>query len=279
MAEKKNIKDLFDATAYDKSGDKLGSVKEIFVDDRTGQPTFVEVNHGLFGMSSSLVPLRGHRLEDGKLNLAFEKDRIKDAPGLDAEKGLTPEDQNRIYAHYGLDRADEGDTYVTDADRNAGQQQAAAGAGTGAAAGAGTTSKGGTTTANGAGDQEIIRSEEQLNVDKDRVATGEARLRKYVTTEKETVEVPVSREEVRVERTPISEADAKNYDGNIGEQEASVTLHEDKVNVSKESVPVEKVSLGKEQVTDTKRYSDDVRKEHIDTEGVKGTDEVDGKRK
>ena len=44
----KNIKDLFNATAYDKNGEKLGDVNEVFVDDQSGQPTFVEVNHGLF---------------------------------------------------------------------------------------------------------------------------------------------------------------------------------------------------------------------------------------
>ena len=56
MANEKNIKDLFNATAYDRNGDKLGAVKEVFVDDNSGQPTFVEVGHGLFGMSSSVSP-------------------------------------------------------------------------------------------------------------------------------------------------------------------------------------------------------------------------------
>lgn len=53
MANERELKDLFDATAFDNAGEKLGSIKEIFVDDNTGQPTFVEVGHGLFGLSSS----------------------------------------------------------------------------------------------------------------------------------------------------------------------------------------------------------------------------------
>ena len=87
----KNIKDLFNATAYDKAGEKLGSVKEVFVDEQSGQPTFVEVNHGLFGMSSSLVPLRGHDFTGDELKLAFSKDRIENAPDFDSDKPLTPE--------------------------------------------------------------------------------------------------------------------------------------------------------------------------------------------
>ena len=121
----------------------------------------------------------------------------------------------------------------------------------------------------------IIRSEEQLNVQKDRVESGQVRLRKYVVNETETVEVPVEREEVRVVREPITDADRANYDGKIGEQEASVTLHEERVNVSKDSVPVEKVSLEKDTVQDTERVSEELRKERFDTDGVEGV--VDGK--
>jgi len=51
-----NVKDLLTATAYDNNGDKVGDVNEVFVDDSSGQPTFVDVNHGLFGMGNSLVP-------------------------------------------------------------------------------------------------------------------------------------------------------------------------------------------------------------------------------
>ena len=122
---------------------------------------------------------------------------------------------------------------------------------------------------------EIIRSEEQLNVAKERVATGEAQLRKTVVTETETVEVPVEREEVRVVRTPISEEEAKNLDGqDISEGAASVTLHEDRVVVSKESVPVERVSLETQTVQDTQTVSEDLKKERIES-NVDGEERLD----
>ena len=302
----KNIKDLFNATAYDKNGEKLGDVNEVFVDDQSGQPTFVEVNHGLFGMNSSLVPLRGHDFSGDDLKLGFSKDRIKDAPDFDSDKPLTPEAQSDIFKHYGLDNARDVTDYKdsnldskrdvqagADKDHNLTAGAGAAGAGAAGAGVAGahadekkadthTTDAAATERKAGVADDaaaartnndgELIRSEEQLNVNKERVATGEARLRKYVVTDTESVEGPVEREEVRVERTPINAEDAKNYNGAISgdSEEASVTLHEERVNVNKETVPVEKINLKKDTVRDTETHTEELRKEQIDTDGVDG---------
>lgn len=304
----KNIKDLFNATAYDKDGEKLGNVNEVFVDDQSGQPTFVEVNHGLFGMNSSLVPLRGHDFSGDDLKLGFSKDRIKDAPDFDSDKPLTPEAQSDIFKHYGLDNAQDVTDYKdsnldskrdvqagADKDHNLTAGAGVAGAGAGVAGAHANEKKEATHTTDAAAaerkagvadnaaskntaaahtnnDGELIRSEEQLNVNKERVATGEARLRKYVVTDTETVEVPVEREEVRVERTPINAEDAKNYNGTISgdTEEASVTLHEEQVNVNKETVPVEKINLKKDTVRDTETHTEELRKEQIDTDGVDG---------
>ena len=304
----KNIKDLFNATAYDKDGEKLGNVNEVFVDDQSGQPTFVEVNHGLFGMNSSLVPLRGHDFSGDDLKLGFSKDRIKDAPDFDSDKPLTPEAQSDIFKHYGLDNAQDVTDYKdsdldskrdvqagADKDHNLAAGAGVAGAGAGAAGAHANEKKEATHTTDAAAaerkagvadnaaskntaaahtnnDGELIRSEEQMNVNKERVATGEARLRKYVVTDTETVEVPVEREEVRVERTPINAEDAKNYNGTISgdTEEASVTLHEEQVNVNKETVPVEKINLKKDTVRDTETHTEELRKEQIDTDGVDG---------
>lgn len=293
MANERELKDLFDATAFDNAGEKLGSIKEIFVDDNTGQPTFVEVGHGLFGLSSSLVPLRGASLDGDDLKLAFSKDRIKDAPDQDADRNLTGEQQEELYRHYGVQDAPEVSGFRTrTTETGHGAEYAAAGAGAGA--GAGYVADKSVEdkkvaeekvadkrevrheekkAAPAANDGEIIRSEERLNVEKERVASGEARLRKYVVEDTETVEVPVSREEVRIERTPISEEEAANFSGKIGEEEASVTLHEERVNVSKDTVPVEKINLSKEAVKDTETVTETVRKEQFDTKGLKDFDE------
>lgn len=307
MTNLNRIEDLASATAYDVNGDKVGSVQDVYVNDTTGQPDFITVNHGLFGTGSSIVPLRGHSLRDGDLHLAFPKDRIEDAPDLDDNGHLTTNDQDALYRHYALTEVQDVTTYETgapaepvdgaagygveagagvpaagvDADAAgagvpaAGVGAAAAGVGAGAA-GLGAADAGyadgvaGTADAGVAGtdSDELIRSEEQLNVSKDRVESGEVHLRKYVVTETETVEVPVEREEVRIVREPITEADRAAHTGAIGEAEASVTLHEDQVTVTKESVPVEKVSLETETVRDTETVSEEVRKERFETDGV-----------
>lgn len=293
MANNREIRELLDATAYDVDGDKLGNVNEVYINDTSGQPDFVEINHGLFGMGSSLVPLRGHSLNGEELRLAFAKDRIKDAPNVDSDAHLSNEDQADLYRHYGLDNTSDVTEYTRDERRDAG----VAGAGV---AGAGVAGHEANRTAEferredevvadrdldrdrTAGldnDNEIIRSEERLNVDKERVNAGDVRLRKYVVHDTETVEVPVEREEVRVERQPITDADRANYaGGTIGEDEASVTLHEERVVVSKETVPVEKIGLEKEVVRDTETVTEDVAKERIETEGTDFVERVDGTR-
>ena len=87
-------------------------------------------------------------------------------------------------------------------------------------------------------------------------------------TENVTQTVPVSREEVRVEREPITDKNvgAARSGPNISEEEHEVVLHEERPVVEKEAVPVERVRLGTETVTDQETVSEDVRKEQIDTD-------------
>ncbi len=101
---------------------------------------------------------------------------------------------------------------------------------------------------------------------------GRARLRKYVVTEDVTQTVPVSREEVRVEREPITDANVgKAMDGPaISEEEHEVTLRAERPVVEKEAVPVERVRLDKDTVTEQQTVSDQVAKEQVevDDDGV-----------
>lgn len=280
-----NLEDLAQATAFDVDGDKLGSVGDIYINDTTGQPDFIEVNHGLFNMSSSIVPLRGHALAEGELKLAFSKDRIKDAPNLDTEDHISDEQRQEFFRHYGVESAADQAQYAAPKQAApaqgaaAGNESAGVAAGAAGAAGAAATDESAEAAQekaaaprHAATDTEMIRSEERLNVDKNVEETGNVTLRKYVVHDTETVEVPVEREEVRVERQPISEEEAQNLRGQeISEGEASVTLHEERVTVSKESVPVEKVSLEKDTIQDSQTVTEDVAKERIeaDHEGQK----------
>ncbi|MEU4675196.1 YsnF/AvaK domain-containing protein, partial [Amycolatopsis sp. NPDC023774] len=119
-------------------------------------------------------------------------------------------------------------------------------------------------------DDAMTRSEERLRVGTQREQTGRAALRKYVVTETQQVSVPVTHEEVRVEREPITEANAAAaLDGPaISEEEHEMTLHAERPVVETEAVPVERVRLAKDEVTETETVSAEVREEHIDTGGL-----------
>lgn len=90
------------ATAYDTTGDKVGTVDRVYLDDRTGEPTFASVTTGFLGTSQSFVPLQGASFHGDDLRLGYEKDRIEDAPRVDADQHLTPAEEDEIYRYYGF---------------------------------------------------------------------------------------------------------------------------------------------------------------------------------
>ena len=112
----------------------------------------------------------------------------------------------------------------------------------------------------------MTRSEEQLRVGTETRETGRARLRKHVVTEQQNVTVPVSREEVTVEREPITAANrgAARSGPAISEEEHEVTLRAERPVVDKEAVPVERVRLGTETRTEHETVGGEIRKEQIE---------------
>jgi uncharacterized protein (TIGR02271 family) len=250
---------------YDETGEKIGSAAEIYLDDESGQPEWVTVRTGLFGTKESFVPIRDADLTDDGVRVPVSKDQVKHAPKIDADGHLSPEEETELYRHYGLSAGSNGGRTTGTADP--GMRQDADGDGVyddvaGRAVGRDTS---GPTT-----DDAMTRSEECLEVGTRSEEVARARLRKYVVTENVTTTVPVSREEVRVEREPITEGNVgRATDGPaISEEEHEVTLHAERPVVEKETVPVERVRLDKETVTDQAQVTEDVRKERIDINGV-----------
>lgn len=240
------IVDLTNATAYDANGDKIGSVSDVFINDATGRPDFIEVNTGLFGTGSSLVPLTGSSLRDGEIHLPFAKERIKDAPDVQDPTALSVDDKEAYLRYYGLAEPT-AEVETGTGDRR--QAHAPAGADTPDA------------------DAALIRSEERLNVSKRRRPNERVVLRKYVVEETQTIEVPVRREEYRIEREPITDAGATDASsGVVDEDSASLVIYEERVKIEKEIVPVERITLRKEIVRDTATVSEDVAKERIEAE-------------
>ena len=261
---------------YDQSGDKIGSASEVYLDDETGQPEWVTVRTGLFGTKESFVPIRDADLTDNGVRVPVSKAKVKDAPKIDTDGHLSPQEEQELYRYYGMGGGtDSGMQTQTQT-----QTQTAGMAGTGRrdsdgdgvyddvegrAVGRDTS---GVTT-----DDAMTRSEERLNVGTRREEAGRARLRKYVVSENVTQTVPVSREEVRVEREPITDANVgRAMDGPaISEEEHEVTLHAERPVVEKEAVPVERVRLDKQTVQEQVQVSDEIRKEQIEVDGVEGT--------
>jgi uncharacterized protein (TIGR02271 family) len=236
-------------------GAKLGTIDAIYLDDETGQPEWALVNTGLFGTKSSFVPLAQAQDLGDSVQVPYDKQLVKDAPRVDTDQHLSEAEEQQLWRHYGLDY-DSGYTDTADRDRDGvydDVQDTAVGRDTS-----------GPTT-----DDAMTRSEEELQVGTQTRERGRARLRKYVTTEQQTVTVPVSREEVRVEREPITDAnlDAATSGPDISEEEHEVTLREEEVVVDKRAVPKERVRLDTETVTDERQVAEEVRKEQIQVEG------------
>ena len=102
--------------------------------------------------------------------------------------------------------------------------------------------------------------EEQLRANKTTENAGEVDIRKEVHTERRSVNVPVEREEVVIERRPAS---GRASGGDIKAEEIRIPVKEEKVKVSKEAVVKEEVSVGKRKVRDNKTVSADVRSEEL----------------
>jgi uncharacterized protein (TIGR02271 family) len=108
--------------------------------------------------------------------------------------------------------------------------------------------------------QRMPLHEERMQVNKESEQTGEARLRKDVVSERQHMDVPVTHDEVSVERHRVEPREARTPVGQ-GQQEISTPLREEQANVTKKPVVTEEVELKKRQVTENERVSDEVKKE------------------
>ena len=275
MAKTMQPQELIDSAVVDPAGNKLGKVGNVYLADATHQPEWITVKTGLFGTKESFVPLSGAHTDKDGVHVRVDKDAVSDAPRIDADGHLSPEESAQLYQHYGLPMprtSPDGRMGDRTGDRTQGRDPAMGGTGKGMPGKAGMAESGRDKAAAGRGksekdDRTMTRSEERLNVGTEQVETGHVRLRKYVVTEEQQVTVPVRHEEVRIEREPIKDGRAG---GEIGEAEQDVVLHAEKPVVRKETVPVERVRLRTETVTDEQTVSGKVRKEQFEVTDDEG---------
>ena len=252
MITEQQLNVVIGSTAVGTDG-KLGTVGEVYLDDETGRPEWATVRTGMFGTKESFVPLADADLSGSDLRFPYDKDKVKHAPHIGTDGHLSPDEEAELYRYYGI-----GNQTGAPVARDTTAYDTTAHDTTRGTVGHDTS---GPTT-----DDAMTRSEEQLNVGTQRVEAGRARLRKYVVTENVTQTVPVSHEEVVLEREPITDANVGDAMAGpaISEEEHEVVLHAERPVVAKEAVPVERVRLDTETVTGQQQVTEQVRKEQVE---------------
>ncbi len=271
-------------TVYDRDGDKIGKVDDLFLDE-TDQPEYVGVKMGFLGTKSTLLPFSMATVDDNdqSLRVAAEKSQVKDGPSFDDDREITPDFEREVHSYYGLegssdDRSGYGD-YYGDNDEHSGSATTDSGsAGTvGSGMSMGDTEsgefrehdRGEEGVAQRGSDLEdedelrVQRSEEELRAGTREREAGKMSVRKRVRTDRERIEVPVKHEEVSVERVPL---DGEASDAQIGEEEVDVPVTEEEVIVDKKAVAKEEVRIRKDVVEDTEVVEEDVRREEVEVE-------------
>ena len=265
MISTEQIQDLLGrgGTVTGGNGYEIGRIGQVYLDDDTGQPAWVTAKTGLFGTSETFIPLAEGTVEEDTIRVPYDKSTVKDAPRIDAEEHLSVNQEQALFQYYGLGHSQPASDSGLPADGIAQQSTTGQHTDRSAEQDAQVRDTSGPNT-----DDAMTRSEEQLRVGTEKVQTGKARLRKYVVSETVTTTVPVSHEEVSIEREPITEnnREAAMTGGELTEEEVEVTLHAERPVVEKETVPVERVRLNTETVTEEQQVTEEVRKEQIDTD-------------
>ncbi|MDF1503654.1 PRC and DUF2382 domain-containing protein [Roseisolibacter sp. H3M3-2] len=218
--------------------DKVGRVDDLICSP-DGSIRYLDVDlGGFFNTRHVALPIGAaqvDRANDVVWVMGMTKDQIKALPEYTGDAGLIDDGyESRTRGVYGSQAADR-DLY------DQGRFYAARGG-------------------EGAREARLVLSEEQLSVGKRQVQAGEVGIRKTVETEHVRESVPLMREEVTIERHPVS-ADAYRGDLDIGEDEIRVPLMREEAVVEKRVVPTEEVVLRKQAVTEQQEVEADLRRE------------------
>jgi uncharacterized protein (TIGR02271 family) len=227
------------APLYDRYGEKIGTVEEIYYDQQTRVPEWIGIGTGFFGTKRVLVPVKGAQVSYDGLAVGYTRSQVKDSPDVD-EGEISEQCEADLAAYYGLGYSKQrSQTGLTEGRgrpqaRKRGEQQS------------------------------VTRAEEEVEVGKRPVEAGSARLRKWVETEPVALDVELEREVARVTRDRIDEPVG---DHAFGEEEVEMPLHADKPVVQKRAVAKERIGLEKDVQTEKQTVRDEVRKERVEVEG------------
>jgi uncharacterized protein (TIGR02271 family) len=261
-------------TVVDQSGEKIGKVDDLFLDEND-QPEYFGVKMGFLGTSSTLIPadIATVDREQGSIEVSQPKSIVKDGPAFDDDREITPEYENEVRSYYGLSATTGTEDRGTYADYSAGDPGAV-----GPGMHEGDTESGefrghseddeGVNQSSGSDLEDedelrVQRTEEELAAGTREREAGQLKVRKRVRTDREHIEVPTRHEEVSVERVPV---EGEASEAEIGDDEVVVPVTEEEVVVGKRPVVKEEVRVRKDVVEDTEVVEEDVRREEIEVE-------------
>ncbi len=271
---------------YDRRGETLGKVDTLLLDEGD-ELEYVGVKTSPLGTRSTLIPIRIARIDDERraIEVAADKEHIETGPAFEDEQEITPEVERQLHGHYGLEYTTgaKDRTAYADYHTDTHQQTPTTPGSSDLGMATGGTASGGLSEhdrrgesgreslsrpeSNPAAEEEIRvqRSEEELRVGTTKRKAGALHVRKRVRVERERLEVPVRRDEVHIERVPVSR-EASEAEAEIGEDEVVVPVVEEEVVVSKRPVVKEEIRIRKDVVEDTEVVEEDVRREEVDVE-------------
>ncbi|GAA3764322.1 uncharacterized protein (TIGR02271 family) [Spinactinospora alkalitolerans] len=260
MAPQPKAQELIGHRLLDGDGNSVGKISQVYFDDQTNTPKWITVRTGMLGSNESFIPFQGARAVKDDLQVPYDKDTIKHAPSFDTDRHISAEEETEVYRYFGMRPGIPGQRPGDSGDVGRHSRGEAA------------TAEGRTRPGTETGREEgsAIRSEEQVHVGVERQESGRARLHKSVEAEEFDENVPVSHEELRVTREPVTEADRAAGEPRMEDTEQEFVLHEEHPVVSKESVPVEKVRVTKEEVSEEQRVHGERQKERVDVDGDDG---------
>ncbi|WP_422391026.1 YsnF/AvaK domain-containing protein [Arthrobacter sp. N1] len=266
----------------------LGPMGHLYVDDATGEPSWVTITTHASGEPESFAPLRDAVLDGNDVRLPYPHGTVHSSPKMSQDGHLSPEEEQHLLRYYGLmapkdetltetpatggNRSSRTDAFAGRAEQPRRDQGLRRGAGPG-----GTDDD---------GDLAMTRSEEQLRVGTELRETERVRLVKRVVTEDVTMTVQIRREELVVERVPVSDGKPLYDDGSgtfsKAERErlysavetafsgdvVELVLYEEKPRVEMDVVPIERVRVSREAHTHDETVGGQVRKEVIETERI-----------
>jgi len=281
---------------YDRDGEKIGRVDELFVDEND-RPKYIGVKMGLLGTKSTHIPMDVIRVRKNRhiMEVSETKDKIKAGPDFDDDEEITPKYEERVRSYYGLESfkgsakrgayrthyrgdSEEGVSSRTlredylEEKRQYRKRSEEIGHGvsrenteTRKFGGHASEQEGLRQTGSNlrAGDNElrVQRTEEELVAGTREREIGSVHVRKRVRTDRERVRVPKRREEVHVDRVPVNR---EAPEGEIREEEFFVPVVEEEVVVEKRPVAKEEIHLRKEVVEEEEVVERDIRKEEVE---------------